>query len=213
MILRQIADILIRSVSGGDNTIDNKYSPEYVEALVPSLRNDAIILSYFGSRTRAASRRLDYALYQTVDLTVNAVNNNLDYVTFDLPRTISIGRLIDGLVYVGQVDNSVEFSRLLNRSDVAMMKARGLFDGTNIAYIWSQGKLEVYGNNALSECQVRGIFADPTQVPSFRIEQDDYPISDNILNIMTDLFKMQMNINVQMPADNVLDGKPTLPRP
>ena len=88
-----------------------------------------------------------------------------------------------------------------------------MFDGTNIAYIWTQGKLEVYGNNALSECQVRGIFADPTQVPNFRIEQDDYPISDSILNLMTDLFKVQMNINVQMPADNTLDGKTTLPRP
>jgi hypothetical protein len=212
MILRQIADRLIRSLSGGENGVDNKYSPPYVEALIPSLRNDAIILDYYGGKTRAASKRLDYALYQTVDLEVNAVNNNLDYVTFDLPRTIGVGRLIDGLVYVGKIDNSVEFSRLLNRSDVAMMKARGLLDGTNIAYIWSQGKLEVYGNNALSECQVRGIFADPTQVPNFRIEEDDYPISENLLLLMVDLFKDEMNINVQMPADNVLDGKQTLPR-
>lgn len=212
MIIRQIADILIRSVSGSENGLDNKYSPRYVEALIPSLRNDAIILDYYGSRTRAASRRLDYALYQTVNATVNTPVEGRDYVTFTVPKTIGVSRLIDGSVYVGKQNDSVQFSRLLNRSDVAMMKARGLLDGSNIAYIRNPTEIEVYGNNALSELQERGIYADPTQVPNFKIEQDDYPISDSILNLMIDLFKAGQNINVQMPADNVLDGKQNLPK-
>lgn len=212
MIIRQIADILIRSVSGSENGLDNKYSPEYVEALIPSLRNDAIILDYYGSKTRAASRRLDYALYQTVNATVNTPVEGRDYVTFTVPKTIGVGRLIDGSVYVGKQNDSVQFSRLLNRSDVAMMKARGLLDGSNIAYIRNPTEIEVYGNNALSELQERGIYADPTQVPNFKIEEDDYPISDSILNLMIDLFKAGQNINVQMPADNVLDGKQNLPK-
>lgn len=212
MIIRQIADILIRSVSGSENGLDNKYSPRYVEALIPSLRNDAIILDYYGSKTRAASRRLDYALYQTVNATVNTPVEGRDYVTFTVPKTIGVGRLIDGSVYVGKQNDSVQFSRLLNRSDVAMMKARGLLDGSNIAYIRNPTEIEVYGNNALSELQERGIYADPTQVPNFKIEEDDYPISDSILNLMIDLFKAGQNINVQMPADNVLDGKQNLPK-
>jgi len=212
MNLRTLADILIRSVSGGENGIDNKYAPEYVETLIPALRNDAIILDYYGGRTRAASRRLDYALYQTMDIAVNEVSNNTsDFVTFTLPRTIGVGRLVDGLVYVGQVDESIEFSRMLNRSDISMARTRGLLNGDNIAYIWSQGNLEVYGNNALSEIQVKGIFSDPTQVSGFNIETDDYPVSDSLVNLMTDLFKVQMNVNIQKPADISLDGKETLP--
>ena len=207
MILRNIIDTLIRAVSGGENSIDNKYSPTYVEALVPQLRNEAIILDYYGSRNRAASRRLDYACYQTIDVNVNTPVEGRDYVTFTVPKTIGVGRLIDGLVYVGQQDQSIEFSRLLNRSDVAMMKARGLLNGDNIAYIWSQGNIEVYGNNALGEIQVRGIFVNPTELSSFNVEADDYPISENLLLLMTDLFKAQMNVNIQLPSDITLDGQ------
>lgn len=207
MILRNIVDTLIRAVSGGENGIDNKYSPTYVEALVPQLRNEAIILDYYGSRNRAASRRLDYACYQTIDVNVNTPVEGRDYVTFTVPKTIGVGRLIDGLVYVGQQDQSIEFSRLLNRSDVAMMKARGLLNGDNIAYIWSQGNIEVYGNNALGEIQVRGIFVNPTELSSFNVEADDYPISENLLLLMADLFKAQMNVNIQLPSDITLDGQ------
>lgn len=207
MILRNIVDTLIRAVSGGENGIDNKYSPTYVEALVPQLRNEAIILDYYGSRNRAASRRLDYACYQTIDVNVNTPVEGRDYVTFTVPKTIGVGRLIDGLVYVGQQDQSIEFSRLLNRSDVAMMKARGLLNGDNIAYIWSQGNIEVYGNNALGEIQVRGIFVNPTELSSFNVETDDYPISENLLLLMADLFKAQMNVNIQLPSDITLDGQ------
>jgi hypothetical protein len=207
MILRNIVDTLIRAVSGGENGIDNKYSPTYVQALVPQLRNEAIILDYYGSRSRAASRRLDYACFQTIDANVNTPVEGRDYVTFTVPKTIGVGRLTDGLVYVGQQYQSIEFSRLLNRSDVAMMKARGLLNGDNIAYIWSQGNIEVYGNNALGEIQVRGIFTDPMEVSGFNVETDDYPISENLLLLMTDLFKANQNVNIQLPADNVLDGK------
>lgn len=212
MILRNIVDTLIRAVSGGENSIDNKYSPTYIEALVPQLRNEAIILDYYGSRNRAASRRLDYACYQTIDVNVNTPVEGRDYVTFTVPKTIGVGRLIDGLVYVGQQDQSIEFSRLLNRSDVAMMKARGLLNGDNIAYIWSQGNIEVYGNNALGEIQVRGIFVNPTELSSFNVETDDYPISENLLLLMTDLFKAQMNVNIGMKSDITLDGKSESPK-
>jgi hypothetical protein len=211
--LRQIADILIRSVSGGDDVADGKYSPQYVEALIPALRQQAIIDDYYGTRTRAASRRLDYALYQTADITVNNVPNNPnDYITFTCPKCIGVGRLIDGLEYVGQQENSIGFKRLLNRGDISNNKARNMFDGSVIAYIWASPNLEVYGNNALTELQVRGIFSDPTEVPNFDIENDPYPISENILLLMTDLFKMNQNINIQTPADITLDGKLTNPR-
>jgi hypothetical protein len=211
--LRQIADILIRSVSGGDNVADGKYSPQYVEALIPALRQKAITGSYYGTRTRAASRVLDYELFQTANLTVNNVPNNpMDFVTFSCPNTIMVGRLIHGLVFVGQINDSVEFKRLLNRSDVANMRARNMFDGNVIAFISAPPVIEVYGNNALTELQVRGIFSDPTEVPNFDIENDSYPISQELLDYMIELFKIQMNINISMPVDTTLDGKVTNPR-
>jgi hypothetical protein len=210
MILREIADTLIRSVSGGTNGLDNKYEPEYVEGLIPALRSEAMLISYYGNRSRAASRRIDYAWYQEMTIEVNKVDNNTkDYITFTAPKTVSLGRLVDGFVYVGQVDSSVEFSRMLNRSDIAMTKARGMLNGESIAYIWQAPNLEVYGNNALEEINVRGVFADPMEVTGFNPEVNDYPITEDLLLIMTDLFKANQNINIQKPSDQVLDGAQT----
>jgi len=206
--LRQIADILIRSVSGGVNTSDGKYDPEYVEALVPQLREDSIKLDYFGSRTRAATRRLDYSWSQSTTVTKDTTQTSgAGYITFSLPRPIAIGKNLNGLVYVGQDLNSVEFTQFLNRSDVANMKVRGYFNGDNIGYIWEGGKLIVFGNNMLETVNVRGIFSIPQDVSGFNIETDDYPVSESLILTMTDLFKVQMSINIQKPADTTLNGK------
>jgi hypothetical protein len=210
MILREVVDTLIRSVSGGVNTIDNKYEPRYVEALVPQLREQAIKLDYFGGRNNAASRRLDYAYTQQVTVNVDTgLNNNLDYVTFTIPKPLSLGRMVNGLVYVGQENNAVSFAQMYNREDIANAKARGMFDGSVIAFFWEGGKLEVYGNKMLTEVNIRGVFSDPTVVSGFSIEADDYPVNEALLLIMTDLFKANQNINVQKPADSILDNADT----
>lgn len=210
MILREVVDTLIRSVSGGVNTIDNKYEPRYVEALVPQLREQAIKIDYFGGKNNAASKRLDYSYTQTVTVNVDTgLNNQLDYITFTIPRPLSVGRMVNGLVYVGQKNNAVSFAQMYNREDIANAKARGMFDGSVIAFFWEGGKLEVYGNKQLTEVNVRGIFSDPTVVPNFNIEVDDYPVNEALMLIMTDLFKANQNINVQKPADPILDNVET----
>lgn len=213
MILRNITDVLIRSVSGGTNTVDNKYEPEYVEALIPSLRERAIRIEYFGDRSRKGSLRLDYSLFQKGVFQRDAQQNkDADYVTFTIPRAISLGDSKDGFVYVGQKNNSVSFTKLFNREDVSNMKARGMLQGGQIAFVHEGDKGEFYGNNSLTEVEVRGIFFDPTEVPDFRVEVDDYPITASLLTLMTELFKIEQNVNIQKPADNILDNADTTSR-
>lgn len=103
--------------------------------------------------------------------------------------------------------DSVEFTQFLNRSDVANMKVRNYFNGDNIGFIHEGSKLLIFGNNMLEEINVRGIFAIPQDVSGFNIEVDDYPVSESLILIMTDLFKQQMNVNIQKPADTVLNGQ------
>lgn len=206
--LRQIADILIRSVSGGVNTSDGKYDELYIEALVPQLREEAIKIDYFGGRTRAASRRLDYSWSQSTTVTRDTTQTaGADFITFTLPKPIAIGKNLNGIIYAGKLLDSVEFTQFLNRSDVANMKVRNYFNGDNIGFIHEGGKLLIFGNSMLEEINVRGIFAIPQDVSGFNIEVDDYPVSESLILIMTDLFKQQMNVNIQKPADTVLNGK------
>jgi hypothetical protein len=213
MLTREVVDILIRSVSGGVNTIDSKYEPEYVEALLPQLREQAIKLDFFGSRDRAATRRLDYALTQSTNVTKNVTQNtSYDYITFTLPKPIALGYQNDGLVYVGQEDNSVSFSKFMNREDVANAKMRGMLNGEQIGYIHEGTKLLIFGNNMLSEVNVRGIFYDPLVVPEFNWQTDDYPVTESILSLMVELFKSSQNVNINKPADNILDNADTTSR-
>ena len=209
MILRNVADELIRSISGAVNTNDGRFDPVYVEQLVPQLREKAVKIDYFGDKSRAASRRLDYSLTQSITIPRDLnQDNDLDYITFTCPKPMAISRMVDGLVYVGQKNNSVAFVKLLNREDVANMAARGIFqNGRVIGYIWEAGKLLFFGSKMLQEVNVRGIFSDPTQVSGFRIESDDYPISESIMLIMTELFKTEQNVNINRPTDITEDGK------
>lgn len=206
--LRQVADILIRSVSGGVNTSDSKYDPEYVEALIPQLREKAMKIEYFGDRNNAGTGRLDYSWFQNVTVPVNDSQvEGADYIKFVFPKPVSLGRKVNGLVYIGQKLNSVEFKQFLNRSDVANMKIRGIFDGTVIGYIWESYNLVVFGNNMLEEVDGWVIAANPQSVSGFNIEVDDYPVSDSLIRIMSDLFKIDQNVNIQKPADTVLNGQ------
>jgi hypothetical protein len=213
MILREVVDTLIRSVSGGTNTIDNKYEPRYVEALLPQLREQALKVVYYGDKNTGATRRIDYAYAQNITIQVDTgLDPDLDYVTFTCPKPIAIGRMVDGLLYVGKKNSATSFSKMLNREDIANAKMRGMFNGSVIAYIWEEGKLEVYGNKMLKELNVRAAFSDPTQVPNFNIQTSAYPVTDSLLMIMTDLFKANQNINIQKPADPIMDGADTTSR-
>jgi hypothetical protein len=208
MILREITDTLIRAINGGVDTIDSKYDPLYIEKLIPQIREQAIVIDYFGDRYRGASRRIDFSLIQPTTVSVDTgIDPDVDYVTFTIPKPVKIGGRVDGLVYVGQKDNSISFAKAYNREDIANMRMRNMFNGTVIAYLWEGDKLEVYGNKMLTEVNVRGVFADPTSVSGFGIETDQYPVNESLLLIMTDLFKAQMNIAIAMPADKGLDGK------
>ncbi len=205
--LRIRTDQLIRAVNGGLNTMDSKWDPLYIESLMPSLREKAMVIHYFGDRFRAATRRIEYAWIQPTTVQVDTgLDSDLDYITFTMPKVASIGNMVDGFVYVGQKNSSVSFSKAKNREDIANMKARNMFDGSVIAYIWEGGKLEVYGNKMLTEVNVRGVFADPTEVSGYNIEVDDYPINEDLLLIMAEVFKIDQGINIQRIGDKTLDG-------
>lgn len=208
MLLREIVDEIIRSVNAGQNTQDGKWESRAIEAQIPSLREKAMSIAYFGDRYRAASRVIDYAWVQSITVAKDSVQDEeVDYVTFTVPKPVSLGRNINGIVYTGQKNSSIGFARALNREDIANMKARGLINGESIAILHEGTKALAFGNNMLSEINCRWVFSDPTQVSGFNVTTDDYPISASLLEIMIEQFKISQNIAIQMPGDNTLNGQ------
>ena len=212
MILREIVDRLIRSVSGGNDPSGSKYDPVYVESIIPSLREKAIKAEYNGTKVTTATKRVDYAwLNPAFTVTREPAVVTTDFVTFNVPKPLSINKAVDGFIYVGKENESVSFKKLTSREEAAIYTERGFFrNGKDIGYLWQQPNLEVYGNNALLEVQVRAILSNPLDAPNFDHEVDEYPITESVLSLMVQLFKEEMNINVNKPADTVLDNADTL---
>src|SRR5574343_306375 len=206
MILREIVDRLIRSVSGGNDPSGSKYDPVYVESITPSLREKAIKAEYNGTK------RVDYAwLNPAFTVTRTPAVVTTDFVTFNVPKPLSINKAVDGFIYVGKENESVSFKKLTSREEAAIYTERGFFrNGKDIGYLWQQPNLEVYGNNALLEVQVRAILSNPLDAPNFDPEVDEYPVTESVLSIMVELFKQEINININKPTDTVLDNADTL---
>lgn len=216
MTIRELVDVLIRSVSGGNNASDSKYEPRYIESIIPHLRERAIRMDYNGTANMAANRRVDYSWLNkpfTIAKDSTIQDPDFDFIVFTVPKPASINKIVDGFVYVGQKNNAVSFKKMTSREDIANAIERGfLRNGKDIAYIWQAPYLEVYGDKSLKEVNVRMICADPLQAPGFNPDVDEYPVSESVIAYMVELFKQEMNIDIQKPADTIVDSTDTLSR-
>ena len=209
-LLAQYADLLVRSINAFEVKAGGKYSDlEAVEAMIPTLRQDAIILKYNGSQQYAASKKIDAACVQTLSINIvkNEQNQDLDFLSFDCPRFVNISPKVGGDVYVGAKNSTQGFKRVSTRQEVDMLKQRGyLNNGKVILYQPIDDKIYVYGNKMLKSLYVQGIFENPLDIPTFNPEQDVYPMSEEIFSVVMDLFKAKFALTINQAQDNVDNG-------
>ena len=206
-LLAEYADLLVRSVNAFESKVGGKYSDlEAVEAMIPTLRQDAIILKYNGSQQYAASKKIDAACVQSLNINIVEADQNkaADHLVFACPRFVNISPKVGGDIYVGQKDILQSFRRVSSSQEVSMLQTRGyLNNGKVIMYHPVNDELYVYGNKMLKSVYVQGIFENPLDVPSFNPETDVYPMSEEIFSVVMDLFKMKLNITLNQAQDNV----------
>lgn len=212
MITSYLVDELIRSVNAATNTSNGRWDSEYVEALLPQLRAEAIIISYNGSRSQAANKTISGQWLQTIDLTIasNEQDNASEYLVVDIPSTIRINDKTDGLVYVGNAEQAITFKRAYTKTEVAYLKQRGFLKGKEVVYIYTGNKLEIYGNKVLKGFQIQGIFTNPLEVGNFNWYTDEYPVDEATIAIMKDLFIQRARMEMGIPQDTVADGADTM---
>lgn len=115
------------------------------------------------------------------------------YTLFEVPKTVGINNQIDGLMYVGTIDGKNSFWKIRTRMQgnsrrnhrihkIAMEKhVHFLYDNT-------RGYLEVY-DDKVKYILVEGIFVDPTSIPGFNLEEDDYPITMDAMKRIEDMVR------------------------
>lgn len=205
--LNEYADLLVRIVNAFEVKVGGKYSDlEAVEALIPTLRQEAILIKYNGSQNIAASKKIDPACLQSFLIAIDsaAQDSELDYLVFNSPRFVNISKGVSGDIYVGAKRLTQAFKKAYTRTEIDTLKTRGyLNDGKNILYVTADDKINVYGNKMLKEIWVEGILTDPLEATNFNPETDPYPMSEDIFTIVMDLFKVKVGITINQAQDNV----------
>jgi hypothetical protein len=205
--LNEYADLLVRVVNAFEVKVGGKYSDlEAVEAMIPTLRQEAILIKYNGNANIAAAKKIDAACLQSFLITIDPAAQDLeaDYLVFDSPRFVNISKNVSGDIYVGAKRLTQAFKKVYTRTDIDILKTRGyLNDGKHILYMTADDKMNVYGNKMLKEIWVEGILVDPLESTSFNPENDPYPMSEDLFTIVMDLFKQKVGITINQAQDNV----------
>jgi hypothetical protein len=205
--LRQIADKVIRKGENGISVDESKYDLEFIYAKIHDARATAIFEQW------QKTKRINTLWTQKYTPTYNEYIQDADgcVVYFSCPGVISLDGLMDGFLYIGQVDCNSAFRKVESRAKLASFNNyRHTKNSTNIArVIHSDGLLEVWGNTFIEQIQVDAVFSNPTQVDTYVVDYDQYPVDSKIENRILELLFAQDLRYMQGPIDIKSDSQDT----
>jgi hypothetical protein len=211
--LTEIVHRITSNVSGGITTDEMRFDSLYIESKIHNAR--ASILS-------AASRqpmfdRINEACVQaySVELLEEEVEPDCDVVRFPCPTVIRLDDRHDGFVYVGHVNGQKPFIRI--RSNYTALSMHSLFEKEK-GIVWDfqadyDGKfyIHIYKNPKQRKLLVKGLFNNPTQVPNYRVDVDQYPIDATLENDIVNAVSTELLRQMVRTADVVSDSLDTIP--
>lgn len=203
MTLPQIADQIIKEVQGGVRTIESKFSYEYIYSLIHTYRANVIRQQYSKAKRIHPLWTQQYLPEFSKDL-----QDDICMVKFQVPPSIIMNEQVNGYLYIGEVNGSCAYNQLNSRAELSTYNQHRVTKEA-VRIIYSDGILEVYGNTEIKQLRIDAVFANPTDVPTYNIELDQYPIDNESLNQAKELIvKTELGREAQGPADfkqNILD--------
>lgn len=197
--LKEIVHRITSNVNGGNTTDEMRYDSLYIESKIHTAR--ASILSAMSRQPMFD--RINEACVQvySVELLEEDVEADCDVVRFPCPTVIRLDDRHDGFVYVGHVNGQKPFIRV--RSNYTALSMHSIFQKEK-GVVWDyqadyDGKfyINVYKNTKQRKLLVKALFNDPTEVPNYRPDVDQYPIdatleNDIVTTISNDLLKQMV---------------------
>jgi hypothetical protein len=209
MTLPEVRDIFRSLPSGGNLTDENRFDDNYLDQLIHSVR--ALSIS---NKANVMKKRLPI-WYQSMipEYSKDFQDGQKLCVKFQIPDVITLDARENGYGYCGTVECNKAFRIWTDRgvfasacNDRIMNPTSGrttniLFEGSNYG--------EIYGATLITELpRFVAIFAIPTDVPTYNILTDQYPIDEgsieDMINIMT---KANLNIITKSFYDRVNQGR------
>lgn len=209
MTTDQITEILIRAANGGNYTSDMKWDIPYVQALLDSVREQAIKISYNGSRTIAAQKVIQTDWVQThtyTNFTKVEPKNEPTYLTTKALSAISIDQYNSGAIYIGTEGGTYQFKEAGSRGEIATWYALGVFKTGKVVGVLRTGEvIEVHGNSSLKSLTEDAAYQKPSLVSGWNYNTSQYPINEGMIPLIKDLFLQQVRLELMIPKDTVVD--------
>lgn len=204
--LIELRDDIISIPSGGVMIDDTKYDFPYIEYLLHQYRERAIVTAW------STSKRINPLWTQQFVAEYDEELQESDkYVLFKAPPPIAIDSMMDGFLYIGETDGNCAYTKVVTRADLANRNEHrySKCEPGDIKVLWNNGVFEVYGNTMLKELRVDGVFADPTLIPTYNMQYDQYPVSNDIIVLMKE---MMMKEQVQAMTQTDIESSTDNPR-
>lgn len=204
MTLKELTSQVIRMVSGGILTDESKYDFLDIEADIHYAR--ANVIKDFYSKNKRVSGEWIQTFNAVFDVTSQESNN---FVRFVVPRAIPLDVFRDGFLYVGDTNGNVAYRRVNSRAELANFNLHRItkINNNTPKFIYSEGVIELYGNTMIKELRIDGIFANPSEIPTYNQDIDNYPLSEDLISPLKDfLLKTSLSIEAQKKPDTISDS-------
>jgi len=213
MTLPEIADAIKRQPSGGIVTDETRFEDQYLYKIINSYRNQLLRQVYQKDKRIAAAAYQRY--YPTYE---KDLQSSTCFRLFRCPLIISFDERSDGLRYVGSLDYNNNFRRHQSRATLSSVTKNKYLDvnsGRFISFLYNGNDklIEVYGIPLVEEILVEGIFTNPLDIPTYNVEQDNYPISEDLLPMLFEIiFKSVTATEANTPTDLISEGDDGTPQ-
>lgn len=202
MTIIQRYEIIASGAVGGYLTVDNRLNRPYVYSLMHSARAQAMRDNFL--RQKIVSPFWYQPYYPQFELPEQ--EDVGCYVRFKLPQQIPLDPRRDGLGFIGTIKHNQRWTQINERGELSLYLNRQVTKNDPMLLI-ENGWGEIYNKPALREFMIEGIWANPEEIPTYNLEKDPYPISEDIWNDLQKLIlQKDLIILTKSFVDRVTDG-------
>jgi hypothetical protein len=213
MTLPQIYERIGSLPSGGYLTVDSRFDTGYIYSLVHSAR------AFIVNERWKAFGKIPPIYYQsfTPDFRKAAQNDSGCYTQFfDIPAIIALDGRATGLGFVGNINGCpISFREVSSLQAFSAMQQDRLMKAGRKAYVLTNpDNIQIWYKDKIKDMTMSAVFSDPTKVPSYNINLDDYPMDVSDISKMEQyLMQGSMGLIYKTPMDRIADGKDTTVAP
>lgn len=209
MTLAELYERIGSLPSGGYLTVDTRFDKGYIYSLIHTAR--AFIVSERW-KMNGMVPPVYYQPYKPEYVILSQDTDGCYSKFYNVPDIISLDGRATGLGYVGATGSLCQFREVNNRAVLASMMNNRIIRKMRkpIVLVLGGGEMEVYSNDSIENLRMEAIFADPTKVPTYNVDFDQYPIdASDISKIELYILQGSMTMTSRTPMDRINEQRDT----